>query len=114
MVITLCVLMICRRRGLSINYNVAKRDDYFRVKTNRIGTNMYPASMQMQDEDDDSMTKIKAVFYYDDLKKPDGKRLRELLELYTMIAERRTKIKPSAIEDYEKAVNDELIEQGKN
>ncbi len=100
--------------SLSINYNVAKRDDYFRVKTNRIGANMYPASMQMQDEDDKSMTKIKAVFYYDDLKKPDGKRLRELLELYTMIAERREKIKPSAIEDYETAVNDELIEQEKN
>ncbi len=121
--IVLCVLTADGERALRpddpsaltlcMYCNVAERDEYIHVKTDKIGANMFPDSMQMQDEEDDSMTKIKAVFYYDELKKPDGKRLRELLELYTMIAERRAKIKPSAIEAYETAVNDELISKEK-
>jgi hypothetical protein len=88
--------------------------EYIRVKTSKIGANIFPESMQKIDEENKSMTKLKVLFYYDDLKNPDGKRLRELLELYTMIEERRKNIKPSAIEAYKTAVNASLIAKEKN
>ncbi len=99
--------------GLNMHISPGERE-YIRVKTSQIGANIFPESMQKIDEKNKSMTKLKVLFYYDDLKNPNGKRLRELLELYTMIGERRKNIKPSAIEAYKTAVNASLIAKEKN
>ncbi len=101
--------------AFNINMHISPGErEYIHVKTSKISANIFPESIQKIDEENKSMTKLKVLFYYDDLKNPDGKRLRELLELYTMIGDRRKNLKPSAIEAYETAVNASLIEKEKN
>jgi hypothetical protein len=56
-------------------------------------------------------TRLRAIFYYDELKNPDGKRLAELRELYKTFASRTPT--EEAIRAYETAVNDELIDDEK-
>lgn len=97
--------------SLHFSCNVANNDEYIHIRADKIDVNMYPESMRKIDENDKTMIYIKAMFYYDELIKPDGKRLHELLELYTMISNR--KASASAVQKYESAITAELIAKEK-
>ncbi len=99
-------------RNLDMNFNAYNGDQYVTIQTKRIGAGMYPDSMQIDDQLSGT-TKIKSVFYYKDLANPDGKRLHELLELYTLIAQRRDANFTNAQLSYDTAVNQQLIDKEK-
>ncbi len=98
-------------RGLYMTCDVANRSEYIEILSDTIGTDAYPESMcEIDDSGPKTKIRIRAVFYYDDLK-PGSKRLTELRDLYKLFAERT----PSevAITAYNEAVTDELIDREK-
>ncbi len=92
-------------RNLHIVYDIAKGGDYIQVRSARIGAGTYPDDMQSTDG---KRTLIKAVFHYKDLI-PGSKRLKELQNLYKLFASRTPNA--NAIEAYERAINDEVIDK---
>ncbi len=97
---------------LSMSCDVANRDEYIEIIADKIGADAYPDHMQSTYTlgKKTHIRKIKAVFYFDTLT-PGSKRLCELQELYKTFAERSPNAQ--AIQDYETAVNRELIDSEK-
>ncbi len=99
-------------RHLSMSCDIANRDEYVEFVADKIDASMYPEHMRETYKSGSTIkTKLKAVFYYDQLT-PGSERLNELQELYKTFAERTPNA--NAIQAYRMAVNDELINTEKN
>jgi hypothetical protein len=92
-------------RTLHMIYDLAKGGDYVQIRSTRIGAGTYPDDMQSTDG---KRTLLKAVFHYKDLT-PGSKRLKELQQIYKLFASRTPNA--NAIQAYERAINDELIDK---
>ncbi len=98
-------------RTLHISCDVANRSEYFEIVPGKIAADAYPAHLcETVGVGRKRKYRIKAVFYYDQLKN-NPEKLNEVRELYKLFAERQ--VSENAIATYEAAVTDELIEKEK-
>lgn len=95
---------------LNMSCDTANRSEWVEFVADKIGANMYP-DQETFVSGETTKTRMRAAFYYDELKNPDGKRLAELRKLYKTFANRTPTA--DAIQHYETAVSDELIDNEK-
>ncbi len=93
---------------LHMTCDVANRSDYIELISDKVGPDMYPGQETFMSGKKTNKTRLRAVFYYDELANPGGKRLAELRELYKTFASRTPT--EEAIRAYETAVSNELID----